>query len=67
MLGEARSEWVLAHLHARRAAGGYASVEAAMWDPTGPALVAHAAQVMFLSFPGGPPEGDARLPVDQRR
>jgi hypothetical protein len=29
--------------------------------------VAHAAQVMFLSFPGGPPEGDARLPVDQRR
>ena len=67
MLGEARSEWLLAHLHARRATGGYASVEAAMWDPTGPTLVAHAAQVMFLSFPGGPPEGDARLPVDQRR
>jgi hypothetical protein len=28
--------------------------------------VAHAAQVMFLSFPDGPPEGDDRLPLDQR-
>jgi acyl-CoA thioesterase len=66
LLGEGRSEWLLAHLHARRATEGYASVEVAMWDPTGPSLVAHAAQVMILSFPGGPPEGDERLPLDLR-
>ena len=63
---DARSEWLLAHLHARRATEGYASVEAALWDPTGPRLVAHAAQVMFLSFPDGAPTGDDRLPLDQR-
>ena len=63
---DARSEWLLAHLRARRATEGYASVEVALWDPTGPALVAHAAQVMFLSFPGGPPTGDDRFPPDQR-
>jgi acyl-CoA thioesterase len=64
---DARSEWLLAHLHAWRATGGYASVEAAMWDPTGPTLVAHAVQVMFLSFPDGPPTGDERFPLDLRR
>lgn len=63
---DARSEWLLAHLRARRATEGYASVEAALWDPTGPTLVAHATQVMFLSFPDGPPTGDDRLPLDQR-
>jgi acyl-CoA thioesterase len=67
LLGEARSDWLLGHLHARRATEGYASVEVALWDPTGPALVAHAAQVMFLSFPDGPPTGDQQLPADQRR
>lgn len=70
LLGEARSDWLLADLRARRATQGYASVEAALWDPAGaggPALVAHATQVMFLSFPGGPPTGEARLPADQRR
>lgn len=63
---DARSEWLLAHLRARRATEGYASVEAALWDPTGPTLVAHATQVMFLSFPDGPPTGDDRIPLDQR-
>jgi len=29
--------------------------------------VAHATQVMVLTFPDGPPTGDARLPYDQRR
>jgi acyl-CoA thioesterase len=67
LFDEARSDWLLAHLRARRATEGYASVEVSLWDPTGPTLVAHAAQVMFLSFPGGPPAGDDRLPVDQRR
>jgi acyl-CoA thioesterase len=66
VLGEARSGWLLAHLHARRATAGYASVESALWDPTDRSLVAHAAQVMFLSFPDGPPAGDQRLPADQR-
>lgn len=63
---ESRSEWLLAHLRARRATEGYASVEAALWDPTGPTLVGQATQVMFLSFPDGPPTGDDRLPLDQR-
>jgi acyl-CoA thioesterase len=65
LLGEARSEWLLAHLRARRAGEGYASVETAMWDQTGQ-LVAHAAQVMFLSFPDGPPTPEQRVPFDQR-
>jgi acyl-CoA thioesterase len=63
---DARSEWLLGHLRARRATEGYASVEVALWDPTGPTLVAHAAQVMFLSFPDGAPTGDDRFPLDQR-
>jgi acyl-CoA thioesterase len=67
VLGESRSDWLLGHLRARRATEGYASVEVALWDPTGPALVGHATQVMFLSFPDGPPTGDLRLPADQRR
>jgi acyl-CoA thioesterase len=66
VLDEARSGWLLAHLHARRATAGYASVESALWDPTDRSLVAHAAQVMFLSFPDGPPAGDQRLPADRR-
>jgi acyl-CoA thioesterase len=66
LLGEARSEWLLGHLHARRATEGYASVETALWDPTDRSLVAHAAQVMFLSFPDGPPVGDQRIPPDLR-
>ncbi|HET8621820.1 MAG TPA: thioesterase family protein [Acidimicrobiales bacterium] len=65
VLDEARSPWLLAHLRARRATDGYASVEAALWDEAG-TLVAHAAQLMFLRFPGGPPEGDERLPADLR-
>ncbi|HET6951107.1 MAG TPA: thioesterase family protein [Acidimicrobiales bacterium] len=63
---EPRSDWLLSHQSARRATAGYASVESALWDATG-ALVAHATQVMFLTFPQGPPVGDARFPVDQRR
>ncbi|HEX6420985.1 MAG TPA: thioesterase family protein [Acidimicrobiales bacterium] len=67
LLGEARSDWLLADLRARRATQGYASVEAALWDPTDRSLVAHATQLMFLTFPGGPPTGDLRLPADRRR
>ncbi|MGH9112618.1 MAG: acyl-CoA thioesterase [Acidimicrobiales bacterium] len=65
LLGEARSEWLLAQLRARRAIDGYASVECALWDEPGQ-LVAHAAQVMFLSFPDGPPSPEQRVPFDQR-
>jgi acyl-CoA thioesterase len=60
-----RSEWILGSLRARRATGGYASVESALWDEGG-ALVAHATQVMFFQFPDGPPTGGARFPSDQR-
>src|SRR5262249_17428445 len=65
LLGEARSEWLLAVHRAPRAGDGYASLSAEIWDPaTG--LVAHVAQVALLVFPDGPPEGDLRLPADQR-
>ena len=66
LFGEARSEWLLAHLRARRATAGYASVETALWDPTDRSLVAHGSQVMFLVFPEGPPTDADRLPADQR-
>jgi acyl-CoA thioesterase len=46
----ARSEWLLAHHKARYAGDGYASVEAALWDPVGPTLVAYATQLMLFSF-----------------
>jgi acyl-CoA thioesterase len=65
LLAEARSEWLLAHLRARRATQGYASLEMAAWDQTGQ-LVAHAAQIMFLTFPDGPPTPEQRVPFDQR-
>jgi len=42
--------WVLAHQRARHAGDGYASVECALWDPTGPHLVAYATQMMLFSF-----------------
>ena len=65
MFGTARSRWLLAHLRARQAGEGYASVEAALWDEGG-TLVAHASQVMFMVFPNGAPEGDERIPPDLR-
>jgi acyl-CoA thioesterase len=65
LFGEPRSPWLLGDLRARRAGDGYASVEAALWDETGQ-LVAHAAQVMILVFPDGPPTPAQRVPYDQR-
>lgn len=65
LLGHASSTWLLSHQRARRATAGYASIECALWDEGGQ-LVAHAAQMMFLSFPDGPPTGDDRLPRDLR-
>jgi acyl-CoA thioesterase len=54
ILGEWRSEWLLAHNFARRAGDGYASLEMELWDrETG--LVAYGTQMMFFSFPDGPP------------
>jgi acyl-CoA thioesterase len=50
----ARPGWLLAHQRARHAGDGYASVEAALWDPStagGPALVSYSTQVMLFSFP----------------
>lgn len=49
-LNPARPGWLLGHNLARHAGDGYASVEMALWDPTGPTLVAYATQVMFFAF-----------------
>jgi len=50
ILGPARPGWFLAQNRARHAGDGYASVEMALWDPTGPHLVAYATQMMFFAF-----------------
>jgi acyl-CoA thioesterase len=66
LLGEARSEWLLGVHRAHHAGDGYTSLSAELWDPaTG--LIAHIAQVALLVFPDGPPDGDLRLPADQRQ
>lgn len=65
LLAEPRSEWLLAHNTARRAGGGYASTAVHLWDPE-VGLVAYGTQVMVLVFPGDPPTGDQRIPVDLR-
>lgn len=52
VLGEARSEWVLARNRCRRAGDGYASLDIELWDPDG-GLVAYGTQVAFFVFPEG--------------
>jgi len=61
VLGQASSEWLLAHNRARYAGDGYASVEMALWDPER-GLVAYGTQMMFFSFPDGPPPEEKRRP-----
>ncbi len=61
VLGDARSEWVLGHNRARFAGDGYASVEILLWDESG-TLVAYGTQMMFFSFPDGPPPHEERRP-----
>jgi acyl-CoA thioesterase len=65
VLGESRSEWLLAHLRAHRAADGYASGELALWDPQG-GLVAFATQVMVFTF-DEVPAPELLVPLDERR
>jgi acyl-CoA thioesterase len=62
LLGEARTEWILAVNRARYAGDGYASTEMEMWDATGEHLVAYATQQMFFVFPDGPPPAAERVP-----
>jgi acyl-CoA thioesterase len=64
LLGESRSEWVLAHLRAHRAGEGYASGEVAIWDPEA-GLAAFATQVMIFTF-DEPPDPAKLVPADQR-
>jgi acyl-CoA thioesterase len=48
-----RPGWLFAHMHARHAGDGYASIDCTLWDPDGndgPELVAYATQVMLFSF-----------------
>jgi len=61
LLGEARSEWLLARNRARHAGDGYASVELELWDPAR-GLVAYGTQLMVFTFPEGPPEPHRRRP-----
>lgn len=61
LLGEARAEYLLARNRARHAGDGYASVEIELWDPT-EGLVAYGTQMMFFSFPDGPPSPERRRP-----
>ena len=61
VLAEAHSEWVLARNRARYAGDGYASAEMELWDPDR-GLVAYGTQVMFFSFPGGPPPPEQLRP-----
>jgi hypothetical protein len=60
LLGDARTEWVLAVNRARFAGDGYASTEMEIWDGTCEHLVAYATQQMFFVFPGGPAHRGAR-------
>jgi acyl-CoA thioesterase len=54
LLGDAGPGWLLCHNRARWAGDGYASVEMTLWDPER-GLVAYATQMMFFTFPDGPP------------
>jgi hypothetical protein len=61
LLGEAVSDWWLARNRCRHAGNGYASLELEMWDQkTG--LVAYATQMMFFTWPEGPPPEDGLHP-----
>lgn len=62
LFADAGSGWLLAHNRARTAGDGYASVEMSLWDPAF-GLVAYATQMMFFSFPDGPPTPDRRRPA----
>jgi acyl-CoA thioesterase len=60
LLGDAGPDWLLSHNLARWAGDGYASVEMTLWDRD--RLVAYATQMMFFSFPDGPPSAAQRRP-----
>ena len=52
LFGSATPGWILAHYKAHLAGDGYASVDAALWDPRGnegPTLIAYATQQMFFT------------------
>ena len=61
LLGDARSDWLLGRNRARRAGDGYASVDVELWDRDA-GLVAYGTQMMFFTFPDGPPTPDQRAP-----
>jgi acyl-CoA thioesterase len=54
VLGDWSSEWLLARNRARHSGDGYASLEMELWDPAR-GIVAYGTQMMFFSFPEGPP------------
>lgn len=50
VFGRPRPGWFLAHMRARHAGDGYASVDMALWDRDERTLIAYATQVMLFSF-----------------
>lgn len=61
LFGDAGPGWLLAHNRARWAGEGYASAEMTLWDPAR-GLIAFATQMMFFTFPDGPPSPTERRP-----
>lgn len=61
VVGEVRSEWMLARNRCRVAGDGYASLEMELWDPAG-GLAAYGTQVAFFTFPEGPPDAERLRP-----
>lgn len=61
LLGEIRSEWLLARNRCRHASDGYASLEMELWDPAG-GLAAYGTQMAFFTFPEGPPDPERLRP-----
>jgi hypothetical protein len=55
LLGPLRTEWLLAHDHARWAGDGWASADSTLWDQNG-TLVAYATQMMLFTYPPDQPK-----------
>jgi acyl-CoA thioesterase len=66
LLGDHRSEWVLARNRAHQAGDGYASLQVELWDPDHGTLCAFGTQTMLFTFPDGAPPPELRVPRDLR-
>lgn len=62
LLGETRTEWILARNRAKHAGDGYVSLEIELWDPDRNALLATGSQLALFSFPHGDVQGKYPAP-----